>query len=257
MSALPRLAVALLLPLIVSGCGAVRYINPVGDDPVVRGTASYRERVALPADAMLVVTLSDTTPVIMSTRIIAEAVFRVGGAQQPFSFEVPFDRARIDRDHYYGLRAAIRSGERVLLDSGGPYPVITRDNPKRVDLQLLRVDADAGTTMPALVGSTWRLEDLGGAGVVDRAEATLEFPQIGSVVGQTGCNRFFGYFETSGASLTIARLGSTKKMCPPAVMDQEAKYLRALERAERFSIEGATLLLYPQGQDRPLRFVRK
>ena len=34
-----------------------------------------------------------------------------------------------------------------------------------------------------LVGSEWRLEDLGGTGVLDRVEATLAFPEAGRVAG--------------------------------------------------------------------------
>jgi putative lipoprotein len=255
MSAVPKLAAAVLIALLLSGCGGIRYLDPVGNDPVVRGSASYRERIALPPDAMLVVTLADTTPVIMSSPIVAEVVLRVGGAQPPLAFELPFERTRINRDHYYGVRAAIRSGEQVLFETAGAQPVITRDNPKRVDLLLVRAAAATAAPAPALVGTTWRLEDLAGAGVIDRTLATLEFPEAGSVVGQGTCNRFFGQFEASGSALKITRLGATKKMCPPAVMDQETKYLRALEGAQRFEIEGRTLRVYSTGLDRPLRFV--
>ena len=138
MSPLPRLAAAAMIALILSGCGAIRFLDPVGDDPVVRGTASYRERVTLPPDAMLVVTLADTTPVIMNSPIVAEAVVRVAGAQPPIAFELAFDRTRINRDRHYGVRAAIRSGGRILFETSGAYPVITHGNPKRVELQLVR-----------------------------------------------------------------------------------------------------------------------
>ena len=37
-------------------------------------------------------------------------------------------------------------------------------------------------------------------------------------------------------------------------MDQESKYLKALEQAERFRIEGTTLFIYLKGLDQPLRF---
>jgi hypothetical protein len=32
---------------------------------------------------------------------------------------------------------------------------------------------------PGLEGTSWRLEDLAGAGVIDNVEATLEFPEVG------------------------------------------------------------------------------
>jgi putative lipoprotein len=232
-------------------------VTSADSEPVLKGTVSYRERIVLPPDSMLVVSLTDTSPVIVTTRIIAEAVLRVDGKEPPIPFELPYDRARIASDRDYGVRAAIRSGDRILFETSSAYPVITRGNPKRVELHLVRGSADAAPAVPALVGTAWRLEDLGGAGTLDRVEATIEFPEAGRVAGLASCNRFFGYFETSGASLTIARLGATKKLCPPALMDQETKYLRALEGAERFALEGATLAVYSKGVDKPLRFVRK
>jgi len=258
MSAPARLFAAVLALLVLSGCGAgIPFVTSADSAPVLRGTVSYRERIALPPDSMLVVSLTDTSPVIVTTRIVAEAVLRVDGKEPPIPFELPYDRARIASDHSYGVRAAIRSGDRILFETSGAYPVITRGNPTRVELLLVRGSADAARAVPTLVGSAWRLEDLAGTGAPDRVEATIEFPEAGRVTGMASCNRFFGYFETRGASLTIARLGATKKLCPPALMDQETKYLRALEGAERFAIEGATLSVYSTGLDKPLRFVKK
>jgi putative lipoprotein len=258
MSAFPRLAAALPVLLALAACGTgMPFVNAADNEPAIKGTVGYRERVALPDDAMVVVTLVDTTPVIMHSPIVAEAVVRAEGRQIPIAFELTYDRARVVAERNYAVRASIRSGERILFESSGSYPVITRGNPKRVDIELVRAVADLSQAAPTLVGSAWRLEDLAGTGVVDRAESTLEFPEAGRVGGQGGCNRFFGYFETSGASLTIARLGATKKMCPPALMDQEARYLRALEGAERYAIEGTTLRVFSKGLDKPLRFVRR
>jgi heat shock protein HslJ len=66
-----------------------------------------------------------------------------------------------------------------------------------------------------LRGSAWRLEDLGGAGVVDRVEATLEFTEDGKVGGSGSCNRFFGTVEISGQSMKLGP-GSTRKSCVEA-----------------------------------------
>ena len=258
MSALTRLPAAALALLVLAGCGAgMPFVTSANREPVLTGTASYRERIALPPDSMLIVSLTDTSPVIVNTRIIAEAVLRVDGKEPPIPFELPYDRARIASDRDYGVRAAIRSGDRILFETSGAYPVITRGNPKRVELQLLRASVETARALPTLIGSAWRLEDLAGAGALDHVEATLEFPEAGRVAGLASCNRFFGYFETSGATLTIARLGATKKLCPPALMDQETKYLRALEGAERFVLDGATLAVYSKGLDKPLRFVKQ
>lgn len=78
----------------------------------------------------------------------------------------------------------------------------------------------------------------------------------GKVAGKGSCNRFFGTATLNGAALTLSQMGSTRMACAPAVNDQEAKYLKALEQSQRFAIEGSTLLIRYSGSDKPLRFVR-
>ena len=48
---------------------------------------------------------------------------------------------------------------------------------------------------PALPGTSWRLVSLGGEAVLEKPEATLEFPEAGKVSGRASCNRFFGTVE--------------------------------------------------------------
>lgn len=110
--------------------------------------------------------------------------------------------------------------------------------------------------MPTLTGSEWLLEDLNGAGVVDRVQATLQFSEAGRVTGSASCNRLFGTVEIQGASLRFGPLGTTRRACPEAVMNQETKYLRALESAERFEFQGPYLLIFSKGLEKPLRFTR-
>ncbi len=107
-----------------------------------------------------------------------------------------------------------------------------------------------------LTGTAWRLEDVAGAGIVDGSEATLEFLAEGKVAGRGSCNRFFGTAKASGESIGFTGLGSTKMACAEALMDQEAKYLAALEGAKRFTRSGPTLLIYAEGLEQPLRFVQ-
>ena len=159
MSALTRLPAAALALLVLAGCGAgTPFVTSANREPVLTGTASYRERIVLPPDSMLIVSLTDTSPVIVTTRIIAEAVLRVDGKEPPIPFELPYDRARIASDRDYGVRAAIRSGDRILLETSGAYPVITRGNPKRVELQLVRTSAGAALSAPTLAVHSPRLD---------------------------------------------------------------------------------------------------
>ncbi len=108
-----------------------------------------------------------------------------------------------------------------------------------------------------LTGSEWLLEDLGGSGVIDGVQATLTFPETKKVAGNGSCNRFFGPAEISGDAIKLGPLGATRMACSEAVMNQETKYMSALQAAERFEWKDPYLLLHCKGLEKPLRFTRK
>jgi heat shock protein HslJ len=107
-----------------------------------------------------------------------------------------------------------------------------------------------------LEGSRWLLEDLGGKGVLDRAQATLEFLKPGRVSGRGSCNRISGPVAIEGWKIHFGPLISTRMACSPAINEQEANYLKALESAERFERKGDDLLIYCKNMLQPLRFTR-
>ncbi|MDO9434042.1 META domain-containing protein [Hydrogenophaga sp.] len=114
-----------------------------------------------------------------------------------------------------------------------------------------------GASAPApLVGSEWQLEDLGGRGVLDRVQATLAFPEAGRVAGNSSCNRFFGSYTLMQDKVAFGQLGGTRMACAEAVGDQEARYLDALQKAQRLEVQGKTMLMHVQGLEKPLRFTR-
>ncbi|MFW2356439.1 META domain-containing protein [Hydrogenophaga sp.] len=107
-----------------------------------------------------------------------------------------------------------------------------------------------------LVGSEWRLEDLGGRGVINGAQATLTFPEAGRVAGNSSCNRFFGSYTLMQDRIALGQLGGTRMACAPVVDEQEGRYLDALGKAQRLEVRGTTMLMHVQGLEKPLRFVR-
>jgi len=112
--------------------------------------------------------------------------------------------------------------------------------------------------MPAVValwGTAWRLENLAGAGVLERVQATLGFPSEGRASGDGSCNRFNGVVTVEGNSIHFGGIAATRKACPEAVMRQEDAYFAALRDAERFEIDGQSLKLYAANRPEPLRFV--
>jgi heat shock protein HslJ len=114
----------------------------------------------------------------------------------------------------------------------------------------------ANTVHFSLADNEWLLEDLGGSGVIDRIQATLAFLEAGKVVGNGSCNRFFGAAKISGDTIKLGPLASSRMACPEAVMNQESKYLGALQAAERFEWKDSHLLIYCKDFGKPLRFTR-
>ena len=91
------------------------------------------------------------------------------------------------------------------------------------------------------------------AGCAGNAAAMTE---TGLVTGTVACNRFFGTVDVTGESIAFRPLGSARMAWPEAVMNQESKYLKALQDAERYALDGPFLLIHARGMDRPLRFTR-
>jgi putative lipoprotein len=235
--------------------------SPTNTQAIVRGSVSYRERMALPPDAVVDLWITDVSPGFTAAVITAEANVATAGRQVPIPFEVPYDAGRIASDHDYGLRAVIRSGERTLFSTENPQLVITKGNPTEVELWLVRAPENAtkegAAQTHSLVGTEWRLLSIAGAPVlVDKVQATLNFDEEGRVSGSGSCNRFSGPVEISGQSVKFGPLISTMMACADdAANDQERRYLQALQGAERFARDGAALLIYSRGVEQPLRFV--
>lgn len=109
---------------------------------------------------------------------------------------------------------------------------------------------------PPLVGTEWRLQDLGGTPAADNIPATLAFPEAGRVVGFSSCNRFFGTYTLVQERIAFGRMGMSRMACIGQAGEQEARYMAALQKAQTLRVEGDELLIAVDGQDRPLRFTR-
>jgi CubicO group peptidase (beta-lactamase class C family) len=101
-----------------------------------------------------------------------------------------------------------------------------------------------------LVGRMWTVEDVNGRGVIDGGGVDLVFRDDGGLGGRTGCNSLLGRYERDGDRLTIADLGSTKALCPEALMNQERDVLEILSAVTGLRIDetGALILTTEDGR---------
>ena len=97
----------------------------------------------------------------------------------------------------------------------------------------------------------WLVEDIGGQGVLDRVQTTLELTADGAFQGSGGCNTYSGQAKIDGNAITFDRPVSTRKACISAVMGQENKFFKALEsvRSWKRDQHGKLLLVDGAGKE--------
>jgi putative lipoprotein len=107
-----------------------------------------------------------------------------------------------------------------------------------------------------LEGTQWVAESITGQPSAEGVTSTVAFAADGKVSGNAGCNDYFGSFGVEGDSIYFGHVGATQKMCVHAeFMEQEARFLEALNRAERYTVDVGVLLIYSTGHDEPTRMV--
>ena len=160
---------------------------------------------------------------------------------------------------------AVAAGAVVIMGCGGPSgspphhddvssdapPMVAEDAGKGSDAESTERTPEAAELMGA-----WLLEDLGGLGVLNEVQTTIEFEAEGRIFGSGGCNRFTGSYTFEDGQLGFSPLAGTKMMCPEPVMIQEDAFHRALGSVRRVTVAGPDLLFYAEETDAPLRFTR-
>ena len=104
---------------------------------MVTGTVSYRERIALPPDAVVLVQLRDVSLMDVAAKLISEQLIKPAHSV-PIPFSLPYAAQDIDERMTYSVFATIRSGDRLLFVSDRSYQVLTRGNSDHVDLVLIQ-----------------------------------------------------------------------------------------------------------------------
>jgi putative lipoprotein len=113
---------------------------------------------------------------------------------------------------------------------------------------------EAGPLPPGLDGTSWRAVTITGLPVLEGAASTLSFTGDG-IGGQAACNRYRGPLAQRDGRLRVGPLAATRMACAPEVMEQERRFLTALEQGERLERDGPALLLRSTGRAEPTRLV--
>lgn len=162
-------------------------------DNVIRGTVSYRQRIALTGNSDVLVKLVDTsTP---DGAAVAETTVNTGNRQVPISFELPYEMRNINRQRTYELRAEIRSNGELRFRSETGTPVTLRGNQDQ-NIEILVSPASEGPA--AITGRTVNISRFGTGSLAITGRSS--FPLISATVA----------VNTNGdATVTLGRIGNT------------------------------------------------
>ncbi|MGR5127420.1 YbaY family lipoprotein [Photobacterium swingsii] len=105
----------------------------------VEGTVSYRERIALPANAKVTVTLSDVSLMDVAAEVISQQSFLADGKQVPFNFLLDYETDEIIANHTYAVSARIEVDGKLMFITDTSNRVITDANKtENIDLMLVK-----------------------------------------------------------------------------------------------------------------------
>ena len=98
------------------------------EQATLEGTVWYRQRSALPEDAVVEVRLLDVSRADAPATVLARTQI-VPTTQVPIAFTLHYDAAQIQPAHSYALQAKILLGDALLFISTERYEVLTRNAP--------------------------------------------------------------------------------------------------------------------------------
>ena len=129
----PTHAIILIATVLASSAGCQGSDGPEHAIVKLTGNVTYLQRIALPPDAVVHVTLADVSLQDAPAQKIAEQTITDPG-QVPIPFELAYDPEGIDPAHTYAVQARISAGDKLLFINTTAYHVITRGNPTVIEV---------------------------------------------------------------------------------------------------------------------------
>ena len=97
------------------------------------------------------------------------------------------------------------------------------------------------------------LEWIGERPLIDRSHLTITLGEDGRAYGSAGCNHWFASYRRDGDALRFEQPGATRKLCAPALMEQEQRFLEALGQVQRWDVSGIGQLRLWPAEGKPIR----
>jgi putative lipoprotein len=238
------------VPLVI-GIVAVPEMS-VAAETTLKGEVMYRERIALPPNAVLSVQLADVSLADAPAAIVGERTVAPSG-QVPIKFEISFDPKVIRPGMTYVLQARITADDKLLFITDTRYQVDPLSEAQQAIVLKMVAPSDSPTTA-SLFDQSWLVEYIDGIGAVAQPRATFRVSEAGKAGGSGPCNAYFATAKVDGQAIAVSDIGSTYKACAPEVMAEEKALFEALAKAATFKVDGGKLTIVDKDDREVLRF---
>jgi putative lipoprotein len=222
------ISLAVVVAVFVSNCAKSPAQSPAPETQakaVIRGTATYRERLALPPGAVFEASLEDVSRAGSAADVIGRTR-EESPPNPPIPFEISFDPTRILPKNTYVVRTRILVGSSLVFTTDTSHPVLTQGRGHEVSVLMRRTSVPVPAAPPPpepareLTGTSWRLVRFQSSDDTtltpdDRSKYTITFGAENRVRARVDCNRGSGTWKASGNQLEIGPLALTRAACPP------------------------------------------
>ena len=120
------------------------------ESAVITGTVTYRERIALPPESVIEISLLDVSRQDAKAILIAQRAFNPQ-SQVPIAFEIDYSPADIDERYTYVISVRISDQGRLMFINDTHAPVLTHGAGNHVDMTLVRAETPPEVS-PSLSG---------------------------------------------------------------------------------------------------------
>jgi putative lipoprotein len=216
------------------------------------GEVTYRERIALPENGSLRISLVDLGDPTLP-RVLAEGELATPG-QVPLSFELHFDDGVLVEGHGYGIVAEIVAGGAIWFRNNIPYDVdpVAPAEPVSIVVnfagKIIDPFAKAEVVVsPDLLDVIWRAEEIGGVATDPKVESSLSIAPDMRAGGRGGCNNWFAQAKVDGDGLAFSAVAATRMACAEPVTAQETSFFEALAATRSWRLADDQLYLVDAG----------
>ena len=81
---------------------------------------------------------------------------------------------------------------------------------------------------------SYQVEWIGERPLIDRSMLTLSLIDEQRAAGLAGCNNWSADYQLNGNQFTLNNIATTRKLCAPALMEQEQRFLASLSQVQRW-----------------------